>query len=74
MAASSKSRIASTIGYSAEARSAEAAKIARLRALRLAKEADDQEAERTAIATSAKPTRRRRTTSAGPPDRSSEDG
>ena len=45
-----KSRSTTAIDHSAEARTAEAAKTARLRALRLAKEADDREAEKTASA------------------------
>lgn len=52
-----KSRSATIIDNSAEARTAEAAKTARLRALRLAKEADDREAGKTATAATVNPMR-----------------
>ena len=55
MAASPKSRVATTMGYSAEVRTAEAAKTARLRALRLAKEAENREIEKSALVVPAKP-------------------
>jgi hypothetical protein len=57
MASFPKSRGATTIGNSNEARTAEAAKTARLRALRLAKEADDREAEKSAARATANPPR-----------------
>ena len=52
-----KPRSATTIDHSADARMVEAAKTARLRALRLAKEADDREAGKTATAATAIPMR-----------------
>jgi len=52
-----KQRGAATIDNAAEARTAEAAKTARLRALRLAKEADDREAEKSAAPATVNPTR-----------------
>ena len=63
MAAFPKQRRATTIGDPTEARAAEAAKTARLRALRLAKEADDREAEKAAAPATANPTRTVRTRS-----------
>ncbi len=74
MAASSKSRVATTTGYSAEARTAEAAKTARLRALRLAKEAEDREVEKSTLAVPAKLTRSRRASNPVALNKSSEVG
>ena len=52
-----KTVILKVANQEAEVRQADAAKTARLRALRLAKEADDRQAERSAILTPAKPKR-----------------
>ena len=57
MAPPLKSRVATPIGNSTAERAAEAAKITRLRALRLAKEAADREAEKNMPAPVAKPRR-----------------
>jgi hypothetical protein len=57
MASFRKSGSATSIGISAEARAAEAAKTARLRALRLAKETDDREAEKNVLPATTNPTR-----------------
>lgn len=80
MAASPKTRVATTIGPSGEARTVEAAKTARLRALRLAKEAEDQEAKRSSLAVPAKRkrkltlTRSRPASNSGQPNKASEVG
>jgi hypothetical protein len=66
MASFPKQRSATAIGNptnAADARAAEAAKTARLRALRLAKEADDREAGKTATPAVANPTRSARPSS-----------
>jgi len=57
-----------------DARAAEAAKTARLRALRLAKEAADRDAEQSAVATRTKPKASSRTGGSNPPGHRNEAG